>query len=125
MRRYRLDGILEEMAESADGDWVRFDEAWALNEKVNAALAREHDMSDRANAVEDQLAAANALLERCRAGVDWNQYDDPVQNQIGRDLDAHLAGQAAPTTCRVCKRELCSCYEPGCDKCHCQAGPPP
>ena len=39
-----------------------------------------------------RLAAATELLRRARNGFDWNQYDDAEQNQIGRDLDAFLAG---------------------------------
>jgi hypothetical protein len=52
--------------------------------KLNASLCRENDKHlDRAKAM-------RKLLERCRAGFDWNQYDNAEQNQIGRDLEAFL-----------------------------------
>lgn len=58
--------------------------------------AERAESEGRAKLEERQkLAAANALIVRARDGFDWQQYDSPEQNQIGRDLDAHLAAQPA------------------------------
>lgn len=82
-------------------------EAAALRAEVER-LRRMVTVSDvsilGANELRTRLAAAEALLRRARNGFDWNQYDSPEQNQIGRDLDAFLstttqpAASAAPCT---------------------------
>lgn len=84
--------IAKSEAERGEKDAVdALDANWVTHQRVVYAESRH--------------AAATALLKRCRAGFDWNQYDDPVQNQIGRDLDAFLADQsAAPARAEVEKR---------------------
>ena len=65
-----------------------------LEAAESAAIIRAGELIGRK--LESQcLAAATALLERCRD--EWvpsvDEYDDPVTQELARDLDAYLAAQ--------------------------------
>ncbi len=116
----------------ADARCARLTEALAAAERDasrNKSWEPLHDAEqERAEAAERDRDAANALLRRCRDGFDWNQYDDTEQNQIGRDLEAHLSSQHAASARTLCPRcgwistrestgdddtwARCKCWEP-------------
>lgn len=85
--------------EAPDGDWVKYADVERLRAELDDESAERHEAESRECTLKGSLAAANTLLGRCRAGFDWNQYDNAEQNQIGRDLNdwhrAHLAAQPA------------------------------
>lgn len=79
------------------------------NKRLNSAMASVRaryedaelhvsELCEQLETASNGLAAAKALLVRCRAGFDWNQYANAEQNQLGRDLDAHLATQPSTET---------------------------
>lgn len=70
--------------------------------------------------------AAGAVPSARLLPTDRALYDAAVALRGERRIDAMLHALSAPAsaTCHVCQRELCGCHEPGCEKCHSQAGPP-
>jgi hypothetical protein len=60
-----------------DGDWVRWEDAAAL---------------------EKRLAEATALLKRCSDEMAYDEFDDPAQRVLEHDVKAFLSATPSPPT---------------------------
>jgi hypothetical protein len=80
-----------------------------LTEKLSAAQARVKEL-------EADSEKAILLLLRCKHGFDWNQYDSPEQNKIGRDLDEYLKGKPIPPCPRTYPNDPNTAEDP-CEDC--------
>jgi len=87
-------------ASSAPGGLARDNAAAArgaaLDGATTALQRRIGELEAELEKERARLAEATALLERCRSGFDWNQFDDASQNAVGRDLESFLSRAPAP-----------------------------
>lgn len=111
--------------EDPEGMWVKYEDVDRL---ITGAL-----LHGKIGGLEHALGALVTLRDKGGGLPDLGDW-------LGRRIDVNRkmlavfretgeipeqAPPMVPNACKVCMREKCSCYEPGCDKCHHEAAPPP